>query len=261
MKKTTVDLVTMAIYAVSFIFFLLVASVSWRAVFFGVRLTVARHRSVHSDEVMTRWFGRAGIAYCAHIIAFRDRGALKRGGFLAKRVIGAARAACKAEFKLGGASNLSDMQADQWLDEITGEVQPRKRIRMDDPLQGRGDRGSDRSRRNSQHRADNRRDSRQRSTDSAYDFRPSRREAVSSEQRPPEPVAPLQLVVKRQSAMPAEPIQDPSRPEVILEEPPEFRELPPPEHAPDFVEDLDVEQIAAIDAGDHDQAVNSKLAV
>lgn len=260
MKKTMVDLITMAIYVVSFIVFLLMARVSWRAVFFGVRLTVARHRAVHSQEVMTRWFGRAGIAYCAHIIAFRDRGALKRGGFLAKRVIGAARAACNKEFRLGGAASLSDMDAEQWMSEITGEVLPRKQVRYDGHTQRRGDRGSDQSRRSDHNRTGNRRDFRPRSNEGGPEFRPLRRDEAVPEQRQPQPVAPPLFVVKRQPARPAEPIQVAPEKEVILEEPPELRDMPQMEEMPDFLEDLDAAQIAAID-DDHDQAANSKLAV
>lgn len=261
MKKTGVDLITMAIYVVSFIISLVVVRYSWRAVFFGVRLTVARHRAAHSDNVMTRWFGRAGIAYCAHIITFRDRGALKRGGFLAKRVIGAARAACKAEFKLGGVVNLSDMQAEQWVAELTSEVLPRKRYHADGNLQRRGASDTVRTQRRGNDRAFNRRDDRSRQRNDGRSSWPQATGlAASPTDRPI--AAPPQVVVRRGqvSEPPALDEHQPEMDEVIPVEPPEFSELPPPDGAPEFVEDLLAhEPVEGLD--DLDEGHGSKLAV
>ena len=261
MKKTGVDLITMAIYVVSFIISLVVVRYSWRAAFFGVRLTVARHRAVHSDNVMTRWFGRAGIAYCAHTITYRDRGALKRGGFLAKRVIGAARAACRAEYKLGGVVNLSDMQAEQWVAELTGEVLPRKRYHADVHPQRRNASDTARTQRRGNDRAVNRRDDRSgQRTDRRASWPPATEPAASPTDRPN--AEPLQVVVRRGpvSELTALEKDQPGMEEVIPVEPPEFSELPPPEGAPEFLDDLEVhEPIEVLE--DLDEGHGSKLAV
>lgn len=234
----TLQLGTMAIYFLSFVVSLWFVRISWRAVFFGVRLTIARRRAVSGADSMTRWFGRASIAYCANIIAFKNSGALKRGSFLAKRVMGAARAACKAENKAGGESHLSGMAADRWIDEIRREAMPH--VQSSDNSQRRE---HDNSRRGTNGRSG--------------DGRTARRHPQRNQARP----AASAFTGVNAEPQRASNAQDPPKIRVVIPtEPPDIPDFHIAE-PPDGFEDFDPEEAISMAGEDLDRSATTRLAV